>query len=112
MLESHCALSANVQSPDTTTRIMSNTAIAPDLSQKTRELCQAIVDLPNFAEIKERVDAFMGDELIKFKFQMVNQRGELLQTKQNGGVPISDDEIAAFNQMRDELMESPVARNF
>ena len=91
---------------------MSTTAIAPDLTQKTRELCQAIVELPNFTEIKQSVDAFMADELIKFKFQMVTQKSEILQAKQNSGAPISNDEIMAFQQIRDELMENPVAKNF
>lgn len=91
---------------------MSATQTAPDLAQKTAELCQSIVDQPNFADLKKSVDAFMADELTKFKFQMVMQKSEILQAKQQAGQPISNDEIVAFQQIRDELMGNDVAKNF
>lgn len=91
---------------------MTATEQATDLTQKTRDLCQAIVDLPNFNELKQRIDAFMADELVKFQFQMVSDRGNLLQMKQNSAAMINDDEITEFNKMRDELMANPVAKNF
>jgi len=85
---------------------------AIELTQKTRDLCQSIVDLPNFPQLKERVAAFMADELIKFKFQMVTERGNLLQLKQNAGAELTDEEVNTFNQLREDLMASDVARNF
>ncbi|MBI3880423.1 MAG: YlbF family regulator [Verrucomicrobia bacterium] len=90
-----------------------STAIATDsLTEKTLELCQAILEQPNFAETRARIDAFMGDELLKYQFQMVSQRGDLLQMKQQGGVPLTDAEIGEFEKMRDELMANPLAKNF
>ena len=91
---------------------MTATQQAPDLTQKTRDLCQAIVDLPNFTELKQSIDAFMADELVKFQFQMVSDRGNLLQMKQNSAAMIKDEEIAEFNKLRDELLANPVAKNF
>ncbi|HEY6169949.1 MAG TPA: YlbF family regulator [Verrucomicrobiae bacterium] len=91
---------------------MTATDQATDLTQKTRDLCQAIVDLPNFSELKQRIDAFMADELVKFQFQMVSDRGSLLQMKQNSAAMINDEEIAEFNKLRDELMANPIAKNF
>ncbi len=91
---------------------MSATPTLPDVAEKARELCQAIVDQPNFTEVKQRIDAFMADELIKFKFQMVMQKSEILQAKQSQGAPISADEITAFQTMRDELMANDIAKNF
>ena len=82
------------------------------LTAKTRELCQAIIELPNFAQIKQGVDAFLADELVKYQFQMVSERGNLLQMKQNSSRPIDETEITEFNKMRDDLLVNPVAKNF
>ena len=40
------------------------TAIAPAsaVDEKIRDLCQAILDRPDFAELRRRIDAFMADE--------------------------------------------------
>ena len=50
--------------------------------QKTRELCQAILDRPDFPELRRKMDAFMNDEGAKFQYQMLNDRGQMLQSKQ------------------------------
>jgi cell fate (sporulation/competence/biofilm development) regulator YlbF (YheA/YmcA/DUF963 family) len=90
------------------------TAAAPalDLVAKTQELCQTVLDQPNFNELRQRVEAFLNDELVKFKFQMVNEKGNILQMKQSGGMPINSDEIAEFQKMREELLANPVAMGF
>jgi len=91
---------------------MTETLQASEVEQKTHELCQAIVNLPNFPTIKQRIDAFMADELLKFKFQMVNERSNLLQMKQQSGGEITNEEIAAFEVLRDEFLANEVAKNF
>ena len=54
----------------------------------------------------------MADELLKFKFQMVNERSNLLQMKQQSGGEITNEEIAAFEVLRDEFLANEVAKNF
>jgi hypothetical protein len=83
-----------------------------DTLAKTRELCAALVAQPDFAEIKRRLDAFLSDELLKFKFQMVNERGNLLMMKHNAAAPVSNEEYLAFQQLREEFLANPVAREF
>ena len=82
------------------------------VSQKTRDLCQSIVDQPEFQLIRQRVDAFLGDEAAKSQYQSVMEKGDALQQRQSAGVPIDSNEIAEFEQQRDALMSNPVARNF
>ena len=43
------------------------TVTDPTATLKTQELCQSILDRPDFAELRRRLDAFMGDELAKFQ---------------------------------------------
>ena len=49
---------------------------------KTRELCQAILDEPNMRAVRERVDAFMGDEKARSLYDGLVSKGQALQQKQ------------------------------
>jgi cell fate (sporulation/competence/biofilm development) regulator YlbF (YheA/YmcA/DUF963 family) len=80
--------------------------------QKTRELCQTIVDQPEFRSIRERVDAFLSDDAAKAQYQIVMEKGDALQHKQQMGMPLSGDEIAEFEQNREQLLGNAVASNF
>ncbi len=82
------------------------------IEQKTRELCEAIVAYQDFPEMFRKMDAFMNDELAKFEFQMVNDRAQLLREKQSSGVPISPEELADFEALRDSALNKPVATDF
>ena len=82
------------------------------VQQKTRELCQAIVDAPEFQQMRDQIDAFMSDEAAKQQYQVVMEKGELLQYKQQVGAPLSNDEIMAFEKDREALVNNPVARAF
>jgi cell fate (sporulation/competence/biofilm development) regulator YlbF (YheA/YmcA/DUF963 family) len=82
------------------------------VQQKTRELCQAIVEQPEFQEMRRQVEVFLGDDKAKTQYQSVMEKGELLQHKQNMGAPMSNDEITEFEKERDALVNNPVARGF
>ena len=82
------------------------------VQQKTRELCQAIVEQAEFKEMRRQVEAFLGDENAKTQYQRVMEQGEMLQHKQNMGAPLSNDEIMEFEKERDALVSNPVARGF
>ena len=80
--------------------------------QKTRELCQAILDQPDFPMIRRHVDAFMADEGIKVQYQELSDRGAMLQHKQQTGTPLDMAEIADFEKRREAFLNSPVAQGF
>jgi cell fate (sporulation/competence/biofilm development) regulator YlbF (YheA/YmcA/DUF963 family) len=82
------------------------------LQQKALELCNAIVALPGFAETHQKVQAFMEDELIKFEFQMVNNRVQLLTEKQAAGLPVTPEEISELEAFRDATLNKEVAKGF
>ena len=79
---------------------------------KTKELCQTILDQPNMRSIRQRIDAFMGDEKSRSQYEGVVNKGQALQQKQQNSENLSQEEIADFEQHRDALMKNPVARNF
>jgi cell fate (sporulation/competence/biofilm development) regulator YlbF (YheA/YmcA/DUF963 family) len=80
--------------------------------QKTRELCQAILEQPSIKQIRERIDAFMTDEKSRAQYDSVVSKGQDLQQKQQMSVPLSGEEISEFEKHRDELLQNPVARGY
>jgi cell fate (sporulation/competence/biofilm development) regulator YlbF (YheA/YmcA/DUF963 family) len=80
--------------------------------QKTKELCQAILDQPEFQKIREGLDAFMGNDEVRGQYQALSEKGEYLQHKQQTGGQLNDDEIAQFERDRQQFLDNPVARGF
>ena len=80
--------------------------------QKTKELCQAILDQPNMQSIRKRIDAFMGDEKARGQYENLVTKGQALQEKEQMSAPLSQEEINAFEKQREAVFNNPVARNF
>ena len=82
------------------------------IKQSTEQLCESIVSQDGFPELYKKIEAFINDEKLKYEYEMLNQRGTLLQQKQEAGVEITDEEIAEFEKLRDELLDNPVICGF
>ncbi len=80
--------------------------------RKTRELCQTLLDQPEFQSIRARIETFMANDGAKSQYQMVMEQGDSLQHKQQMGAPLDGGEIAEFEKNRDSLLANPVAREF
>ena len=80
--------------------------------EKTRELCNTILAQPNMGSIRQRIDAFMSDEKARGQYETVMTKGQMLNEKQQQSLPLSGEEISAFEQERDALLNNPVARGF
>lgn len=91
---------------------METTTAESTITQRTLDLCQAIVDQPDFLAMKEKFDAFMVDELLKFQYQQLNDLGQLLQMKQADGLELKPEEIAQFESLRAEFLGNSTAQGF
>ena len=80
--------------------------------QKTKELCQSILDHPDFKSVQQNIDTFMTDEKAKQAYQELIERGEELHHKQHQGARLSDQEIDAYQKQRDGVVNNPVTANF
>jgi cell fate (sporulation/competence/biofilm development) regulator YlbF (YheA/YmcA/DUF963 family) len=85
---------------------------ANTIIEKTRELCQVILDQPEFQTIRQRITDFMSDDEAKSQYQFLSEQGEVLQLKQQQGLPLTDEEIAEFEIRRETFMINPVAQGF
>ena len=92
--------------------IMHSTVEETPVVQKTRELCQTILDQPNMQSIRQRIDAFMGDDKARNQYEGLVNKGQALQQKQQMSMPLSGEEIAEFEKDREALLSNPVARGF
>ncbi len=79
---------------------------------RTQELCQAVVEQSDFQSLKAKLDAFMSDELLKFKYQQLNDLGNLLYMKRDNGAEIREEEVVQFETMREELLGNQVVQGF
>ncbi len=89
------------------------TAVEPSaVDAKILDLCQSVLDRPDFADLRRRIDAFMVDEKVKYEYQMLNDTGALLQQKQQQGMPITEEEVGRFESLRESFLGNPVATEF
>jgi cell fate (sporulation/competence/biofilm development) regulator YlbF (YheA/YmcA/DUF963 family) len=90
---------------------MQTTIEETPVTQKTRELCQAILDQPNMREIRQRIDAFMSDEKSRRQYDSLMAKGQSLHEKQHSS-RLTEEEIKSFEADREALLKNPVARGF
>lgn len=91
---------------------MQTTTEETPVIQKTRELCQTILDQPTMQSIRRRIDTFMADEKTRNQYDGLVNKGQALQQKQQLSTPLTGEEIADFEQHREVLLQNPVARDF
>ena len=82
------------------------------IKQGTDQLCESIVNQKGFKELYAKIDAFISDEKLKYEYSTLNERGALLQQKQQAGAEITEEEITAFEQLRTDFLDNKVADDF
>jgi cell fate (sporulation/competence/biofilm development) regulator YlbF (YheA/YmcA/DUF963 family) len=91
---------------------MTTTTEENAVTEKTLELCHAIVAQPDFGSIRQRIDAFMADDKSRAQYESLMTKGQALNEKQQRSLPLSGEEISDFEKHREELLNNPVARGF
>jgi cell fate (sporulation/competence/biofilm development) regulator YlbF (YheA/YmcA/DUF963 family) len=82
------------------------------ITQKTRELCQAILEQPDVQAMRQKMDAFMADDKARGQYDALMMKGQMLQQKQQAGAQLDQAEIDAFEQLRESFLNNPVAKGF
>ncbi len=91
---------------------MTTQTVENGILEKTRALCQAIVDQPEMSSIRQRVDTFLSDASARGQYESLMSKGQALQEKQSQGHQLESTEIADFEKHREALVSNPVARGF
>ena len=79
---------------------------------KTKELCVAIAEDPEYKSLLEKVERFLEDDASKLQFQSIQERSHELGQKQQSGLELSAGEVEDFEVAREALMQNSVARDF
>ena len=82
------------------------------ITEKTRELCQAILDQPNMRSARQRIDTFVADDKARTQYEGLMAKGQALQQKQQRSQQLTGEEISQFEKEREALLNNPVARGF
>jgi cell fate (sporulation/competence/biofilm development) regulator YlbF (YheA/YmcA/DUF963 family) len=82
------------------------------VARKTRELCQSILEHPDFQTMRRDVDTFMADDKAKEEYQSLIEKSDELHHKQHQGVRLSPDEISGYESHRERVVNNPVAAGF
>jgi cell fate (sporulation/competence/biofilm development) regulator YlbF (YheA/YmcA/DUF963 family) len=93
-------------------KTMQTTTQESQITQKTKELCQAILDQPESRSARQRITTFMADAKARTQYDGVMNQSQALQQKQQRSIPLTGEEISAFEKDRDALLQNPVARGF
>jgi cell fate (sporulation/competence/biofilm development) regulator YlbF (YheA/YmcA/DUF963 family) len=80
--------------------------------QKTRELCEALLEQPEFKVIRQQIDRFMANDEARSLYDSLNEKGEYLHHKQHQGVALSEQEIAGYEKDRTTFFSNSVAKDF
>ncbi len=86
--------------------------MATKVENKTRELCEALLEEIQTGGIRSRIDTFLADAGARGQYEKVMNQGQALQEKQQQGQELSPAEIAAFEGERDALLKNAVASAF
>lgn len=80
--------------------------------QKTRELCETIVQQDQFPEILARIERFLADSEAQALYQNLTEVHEKLVSQQEQGDELSADEISAYERQREAVFANEVAGGF
>ena len=80
--------------------------------QKTKDLCQAILDQPEVQSLRRKIETFLADDATRGQYDSLIVKGDLLQQKRQAGLPLQEAEINDFEQHREAFLKNPVARGF
>ena len=82
------------------------------INEKTRELCQTILDQPQMRSARQRIETFVADEKAREQYEGLMAKGQALQQKQQRSQQLTGEEISQFEKEREALLSNPVARGF
>lgn len=80
--------------------------------EKTKELCQLIVDNAEYNALIGTVETFLSNDESRLLYQTVHERSEELRNKQQAGVELGETEIESFKEVRSQMEKDEVIMDF
>ena len=80
--------------------------------EKTKELCQTILEQEQFRALRHDIDSFLGDQQAQEQYHLVIDKREYLGHLQEQGIELTDEQFQEFETERDALIANPVAKKY
>lgn len=84
----------------------------PPIVEKTKELCATLLEQPEVKTICEDMNAFLANEELRSRFDVLTMQGEALGQRQQLGLEIEPEEFEKFEKERDEWMANELSQKF
>ncbi len=91
---------------------MSNTCLTPELVKLTTELASAFAQCQKVISANARIRLFYQNPEATDLFRKVNEYGEELRNKNMAGMPPSEEELAKFDTLRQNVVDNATCRGF
>lgn len=83
-----------------------------EITAKTEELCNTILEQPAFKELKQMIEDFISNDDAIEMYNKVMETQQTMQQKQHHGIPLMQQEIDDFESQREQLFYNPITRDF
>lgn len=80
--------------------------------EKTKELCQTLLDQPPFKELTQLIDNFAANEQATMQYNQLVEKQRYLQQKQQNGLQLTQQEVEDFKREEAKLYENQYIRQF
>lgn len=91
---------------------MANTSLTPDLVAAVSELASVFAQSQKVVAAKARIGLFYQNPEATDIFRKVSEYGDELRNKHMAGMAPSEEEIAKFDKMRQDVVENPLCSGF
>ena len=91
---------------------MATTSLTPELASLTSALADAFAQSQKVVAAKARIGLFYQNPEATDLFRRVNEYGEELRNKHMAGMPPSEEEIAKFDKLRQDVIDNPLCKGF
>lgn len=82
------------------------------VTAKTRELCRTLTEQPEFESIRKRIEAFLSEESLRSRYDVLMMKGDMIRQKQQVGLQPTEEEIAEIEKEHASLMEDSRVKDF
>lgn len=82
------------------------------VEDKAIDLCQAILDDPDFAEARRKIDTFLGDQNAQDAYKAWQGKAQELHQMSHEGLQPNNDDLAQFETLKAAVQNNDTAANF
>ncbi|MEM8955209.1 MAG: YlbF family regulator [Verrucomicrobiota bacterium] len=82
------------------------------VEEKAQELCQWVVDSPQFVEAREKIVAFLEDEEAQLLYRAYHEKGVEITRRQREGDGLTGADHMEFESLEDKARANPVTDAF